>query len=229
MKIKQTNYRWLVVVFCIAACITVAPVNAQWTGGLEGGTVFRDGGNATRLRVKLENRVRPLSHYLYADWIRGGGDNSYQAGYLPRYWFDDNRYLFGEASTLVDRALSIDQQHQFTIGAGYLFKPNRNSALRFEAGLGHQQTEFVGETEADDTFTILRAAFNQSLAKLVRFELDVDAVSGEALSRVTAEASIAVRIPSGAVKFSYRARRVNPDGAESIEDEDSFVSFSYGF
>lgn len=220
----------------LAASISIAvltaptPLLAQWTGGIEGGTVFRDGGNATRLRLKVLNPARPFSHYLYADWIRGGsGENSYEAGYLPRYWFDNNRYVFGEATVLVDNPLSIDSQRQFALGAGYQLTPLKNQRLWVEAGFGLQQTEFLNETESDDSFGLVRAGFHQTLSNLFRLELDFDHVDGDELSQTTAEASIAFRIPSGSIKYSYRTRRISPDNAETIEDSDSFVSFSYGF
>ena len=213
--------------------VTMAPVTssyAAWSGGLEGGTVFRDGGNATRLRLKLQNPVRPWSHYLYVDWIRGGGGgNSYEAGYLPRYWFDNNFYTFGEASVRVDDPLSIDRQRQFVAGLGYQWRPLKNQFISVEAGAAHQRTEFRNAADVDDTLGLLRADFSQVLSNLLRLELDLDYTDGEALRQATAEASIAIRVPSGAIKFSYRTRRISPDNADTIEDSDSFVSFRYGF
>lgn len=204
--------------------------HAAWSGGLEGGTVFRDGGNATRLRLKLQNPTRPWSQYLYVDWIRGGsGGNSYEAGYLPRYWFNNNFYSFGEISVGVDDPLSIDRERQLAAGVGYQLRPAKGQFLSLEAGAAFQQTEFSNGTEADDTLGLLRADFSQVLSNLLRLELDLDYTDGESLSQATAEASIAIRVPSGAIKFSYRTRRISPDNGDTIEDEDSFVSFSYGF
>ena len=60
---------------------------AQWSGGIEGGQVLRDDGTATRLRLRANNSSRPLSHFIYADWIRADtGGNIYEVGYRPRYW-----------------------------------------------------------------------------------------------------------------------------------------------
>lgn len=204
--------------------------HAQWTGGVEGGTVFRDEGQATRLRLKLQNPVRPLSQYVYVDWLRtNDGDNAYEAGYLPRYWFGEKIYGFGEASLRVDRPVQIDRQQLFIVGAGYQLSNTKEQSLWAEAGAGIRNTRFLDDNESDDTLMLIRAGFHQILSELFRLELNFDLVDGESLTETTAEAGIAVRIPTGAIKFSYRARRLEPDAGEAIDDDDTFVSFSYGF
>lgn len=212
--------------------MALAPVSthAAWSGGLEGGTVFRDEGQATRLRLKLQNPVRPFSQYVYLDWLRtNDGDNAYEAGYLPRYWFSEKIYGFSEASLRVDRPVQIDSQQLFIVGAGYQLTSSREQSLWAEAGVGFRDTTFLDDSESDDTLALVRAGFHQILTELFRLELNFDLVDGESLTETTAEAGISVRIPTGAIKFSYRARRLDPDGGETIDDEDTFVSFSYGF
>ena len=117
----------------------------------------------------------------------------------------------------------------FILGAGYQLSASPQQSLYFEAGAGVRNTQFSNDTENDDTLTLFRAGFYQTLSSLFRLELDFDLVDGETLTETTAEAGIAIRVPGGAVKFSYRARTLDPEGGESIEDEDTFVSFSYGF
>jgi len=228
-KIKSTFLPLLVILGFLGALHT-GDVSAQWSGGLEGGTVFRDDGSATRLRLKLQNPVKPFSHYIYADWLRTeDGENSYEAGYMPRYWLTEQLYGFGEASLRVDKPLSIDTQQLFIVGAGYQLVATETQSIWIEAGAGSRQTEFLNGSDTDDTLGLLRAGFRQTLSDLLRIELDFDHVDGESLTESTAEAGVAVRIPGGAMKLSYRTRRLEPDGGEVIEDDDSFISFSYGF
>lgn len=230
MKLKTVCRK--IIPAAILPLMSLVPLDtfAQWSGGLEGGTVFRDEGQATRLRLKLQNPTRPLSQYVYLDWLRtNDGDNAYEAGYLPRYWFSNNVYAFGEASLRVDRPVQIDGQQLFIAGAGYQISNSREQSLWAEVGAGARNTQFLDDSESDDTLFLVRAGFHQILSELLRLELDFDLVDGESLTETTAEAGIAVRIPGGAVKFSYRTRRLEPDGAEAIEDDDTFVSFSYGF
>ena len=205
--------------------------HADWSGGIEGGTVFRDEGQATRFRLKAQNPDRPFSQFVYLDWLRiSGGGNAYEIGYRPRYWIGQKLYVFGEGSIRVDSTIDIDNEAVLLGGLGYALVSTQQTQLWVEAGVGSRNTEFEGAIEdTTDTFGVVRAAFSQVLANLLRFEVDLDAIQGETLLETSAEAGISIRIPAGSVKFSYRARRLDPDEGETIDDEDSFVSYSYGF
>ena len=240
----EPNYRspgllhWLCVL-ALVICWPPQTAEAQWNGGIEGGTVFRDGGTATRLRLKADKNARPLSHFIYADWIRAdGGENIYEVGYRPRYWFTNKFYSFGEGSIRVDRPLLIDNQTLVLGGIGYRLFSSPDKSLFIETGLGARRTEFLDSTDlgvdlsgsdTDDTLSLLRAGYVQILSDLLRFEFDLDFFDGESLRQTVAEAGISARIPGGAIKYSYRIRRVDPDDGNSVEDDDSFVSFTYGF
>lgn len=214
------------------------PATAEWSGGIEGGAVVRDGDNATRLRLKLSNNDRPLNHTIYADWYRtDNGDNSYEAGYIPRYWFDDRLYLFGEARYRVDKPLDIDRDILLIAGAGYQLIATADRLLWAEAGAGQRDTEFgsqqgAGLTGDDDnsyTFALLRGGYTQIFAELIRFELKADALQGEDLSESTAEIGLSVNAGGGAVKVSYRTRRLKINESPAVTDSDTVVSFDYGF
>ena len=219
--------------FIALPLLSLAPIasHADWSGGIEGGTVFRDEGQATRFRLKAQNPDRPFSQFVYLDWLRiNGGGNAYEIGYRPRYWIGQNLYVFGEGSVRVDSTIDIDNEALLLGGLGYSLLSTPQTQLWVEAGAGSRNTEFEGGIEdTTDTFGIVRAAFSQVLGNLLRFEVDLDAIQGETLLETSAEAGISIRIPAGSVKFSYRARRLEPDEGETIDDEDSFVSFSYGF
>lgn len=221
--------RFITLLLCPIFFICI-PAHAEWTGGVEGGTVIRDDGSATRLRFKAANNSRPLSHYLYADWLRtDDGENSYALGYNPRYWINQQLYAFGEARARVDKPLSIDSEQLFVAGVGYQVIASQTTSLWGEAGVGQRSTEFSDNSDNSEMLGIVRAGFYQVLADLLRFEADVDVVSGETLTETTAEAGVAIRVAGGAMKLSYRTRQLKPDGGETVSDSDSFVSFTYGF
>jgi len=217
--------------FALALLLVCAGnVHADWSGGLEGGTVLdSDGDNATRLRLKLTNETRPLSHYIYADWIRSGRDNSYEAGYKPRYWFGEALYVFGEASTRQDKPRSIERELFGLTGVGISLLNNQSQILYAELGAGYRTTEFENGLEEDDTTGIARAAFQQILADLVSLELEANTNVSEEFTRSVTEAGISVRIPGGAVKYSVRSQRSKIGDADTQSSSESFVSFNYGF
>ena len=59
----QKKIKASVTLACLLFTTTVA--QAEWTGGIEGGTVLSGDENATRVRLRLANDIKPLSHYLY--------------------------------------------------------------------------------------------------------------------------------------------------------------------
>ncbi len=214
---------------------------AEWDGGIEGGTVLQDGGSATRLRLKLTNSSRPLSHFIYADWTRSdASSSSYEVGYQPRYWFGRSTYVFGDASVRQARPLNIDLETLVFGGIGIQLAASDETGFFAEAGIGQRSTEFTdtfqstftnaaGSDTTEETLTIARAGFYQVLADLVKFELDANVNSGDTVTQSTAEAGIAVRAIGGSIKVSYRLRRIDVEGLDTVEDTDTAVSFSYGF
>ncbi len=235
IRVRRGYHVFLVLLLWVCCNLFSLPAHAQWTGGIEGGTVFRDEGSATRLRLRAENQSRPLSHFVYVDWIRpDSGSNAFELGYRPRYWFSTQFYGFGEASIRTDRPILIDRQLLLIGGLGYSVISTPEQALFVEAGVGTRDTELVDidnnpQEDLSETLTLLRAGYRQVLSDLFQLEFDVDVFDGESLRQTLLEAGISVRIPGGAVKFSYRARRIEPDGGETLNDDDSFVSFTYGF
>ena len=215
-----------------SAALAVASI-AQcfaWDGGLEGGAVIRDGKNATRLRLKLFNSNRPLSQSIHVDWIRDeDGENSYEAGYVPRYWLENNLYLFGEARLRVDESISIDRETQIVAGIGTQFIQSEQQSLMIEAGIGQRVTEFTTGGEADEAFALGRTRFQQLLSEFLRLELDGEIKRSESLLDATAEAGISLSTATGVIKISHRVRRLEPDGVEGIDDSDTTVSFGYNF
>lgn len=212
----------------------LSSATADWSGGIEGGTVLNgDGGNATRLRLKLSNNVKPLSHYIYADWIRDELGNNFEVGYKPRYWFGDALYLFGEVRARQDKPRFIDRELFGLTGVGVEFLSSDTQSLFAELGVGYRTTEFESEfgneLENSDTTGVARVGFKQIFADLLSFELDADTDVSDTISSSTAEAGIAVRVSGGALKYSYRTRRFEADGSDAITSSDSFVSFNYGF
>ncbi|MEE9320118.1 MAG: DUF481 domain-containing protein [Granulosicoccus sp.] len=214
----------------IGTAIMPAVGSADWSGDIEGGTVIRDAGNSTRLRLTLANQVRPFTQDIYVEWLRDSdGGNSYQAGYVPRYWFTDNLYGFGEGRYRVDKPLAIDRELLLLTGVGVRFLNTAEHSLFAELGAGIRDTTFDSDLETSEELVIARAGFFQELAEQLRFEVNANGVHGETIDEAQAEASVALRVPGGAVRYTYRTRLIKIGDQPSLTDSDSFVSFTYGF
>lgn len=222
--------------FLIPAMLAIATATisgiaaAEWSGDIEGGTVMRDAGNATRLRLTLANQARPFTQDIYVEWLRDtNGGNSYQTGYIPRYWVTDNIYGFGEARYRVDKPLQIDQEWLLLAGVGARYLNTEEHSVFVELGAGTRSTTFESGFDTSEQLGIIRAGFFQEIAKKIRFELNANGVLGETIDEAQAETSIALRVPGGAVRYTYRTRFIKIGDHPSLTDSDSFVSFTYGF
>jgi len=211
--------------------LIILPTQAEWTGGVEGGAVVRDGKTSNQLRLILQNDSRPLSHYIYAEWIRTDDDDSYEAGYRPRYWFSPALYGFGELTYRVDKPLNIDRETTEAIGVGYQLLANNAQSAYVELGAGARQVVFTDEQLEDvsQPFARARAGFSQTLADLLRLELETSVVSSETVTESQAEVGVAVNLGASAIKYGYRIIRLNYEGQDAITDDTQFVSLNYAF
>jgi len=210
---------------------------AEWTGGVEGGQVLQGKEKGTRLRFKLSNSERPFSQTFYADWVRGNeNSNSYEAGYTPRYWFSDQTYAFGEGSLKTSKSFNIDQQIRALAGVGIQLLNTDSQSLFAEVGAGQVATTFdfndetTGKAFKETTgIATARLGAAQTLSDLIKLELNADYSTAKDLVTTSAEAGISLRIPGGAVKYSYRLRSSTFGDNDAIDEADSSVSFNYGF
>lgn len=222
---------------CIIGSIALSfPVlsQADWTGGIEGGTVIDGDETGTRLRFKASNSDRPFSQQIYADWIQGDG-NGYEIGYIPKYWFSDKTYAFAEGSIRTAKSQLIDREARVLGGLGIQLISTDSQSLFAEAGVGQVSTKFTtvdidGENTTSDT-QIAQARFGavQTLSDLIKFELDGVYSTAEDIVQSSAEAGISLAIPGGAIKYSYRVRSTEVGDADPVSNTDSSVSFTYGF
>jgi len=222
--------------FLISAWLSIASATlpgiaaAEWSGDIEGGTVVRDAGNSTRLRLTLANQARPFTQDIYVEWLRDTvGGNSYQTGYVPRYWVTDNLYGFGEARYRIDKPLQIDHELLLLAGIGARYLNTDEHTFFAELGAGTRSTTFESGLDSSEQLGIVRAGFFQEIAKKFRLELNANGVLGETIDEAQAEAGIALRVPGGAVRYTYRTRLIKVGDHPSLTDSDSFVSFTYGF
>ena len=214
---------------CLIALASGA-AGADWSGGVEGGTVVRDGGSATRLSVSLVEDGRPLTHALRADWLRYDEGSGYRAAYVPRYWLSEALYLFGDLEARRDRPFGIEAGYRGIVGGGYRVLDTATQGLGVELGLGGRHTEFELGGEESEGLALARAAYRLTLVDDLRFGLDAEILQGETLGEVHAEASLAYRVPGGgAIRLGYRVRRLSRDGAPTIEDDAPSLSLTYGF
>ena len=216
----------------VLSLATMHSARAEWSGGIEGGTVFRDSGNAARLRLTLRNNERPLTHYLYAEWLRGGSDdNSYSLGYNPRYWFNQTYYTFGESRIRQDEPLDIDQEIQVIAGVGGQFISDADQALYAEVGLGGRSIDFEGVDDAsNEAIGVARLGYSRTLADTIKLDFALSgSQSSDEVTEASTEVGLSLRIPSGAVRVAYRTRYIKVDDFDSVTDDDTFLSFDYSF
>lgn len=218
----------LIALACSAASWSV--LAEEWTGGIEGGSVVRDGDNATRLRGHLSLNERPLSHYLYAEWYRSDTD-SVELGYKPRYWLNDKLYTFADARLRQEKELGIDRDTLLIGGLGMQLIATAKQQLWVEAGVGYRLLDFTSETGLDDTdeeVGTLRGGASQVLSDLFRLQLNADVFSGPSYTQSQLEAGVSMRISQGAITLSHRLRRVDIDGIDAVDDSETALSFTIG-
>lgn len=207
---------------------------ADWTGGLEGGSVVRDSETATRLRLVLRNDNRPLNQYIYAEWLNGGSDdNSYAIGYNPRYWLDDIFYVFGESSVGVNDQLNIDRDVQVVAGVGGQFLASEEQGFYAQIGVGGRSLEFDFDDDATtQTLALIRAGYYRQFLDMFKFDIDASgSSSSEDVTEANIDTGLSLRVSGGAaVRVGYRSRYLDAGGdAGSQTDDDVGISFTYGF
>ena len=232
------SFRWLLSAAMVVSLVsslalaTATSALAEWTGGIEGGTVVRDSGNATALRLALRNNERPLSHYVFAEWLRGSaGENSYSVGYNPRYWISDKNYLFGETELGTDELFGIDREIRAIVGVGSQFINTPDQSLYAEVGVGGRSIDFDdAEDVSSEALGVARLGFQRKIIDLVRLDLLTSGTrSSEDVTEGSVEAGVSLRIAAGAVRLAYRNRYLKVGDRDSITEDDTFVTFSYGF
>lgn len=213
------------------ATLTFVPSNAwsEWTSGVQGGAVVRNGDTSNRLRAFVSNQSRPLSHYLYADWIFSSGDDSYELGYRPRYWFTPALYSFGELSFRSDDDIGIDSETTEALGAGYQFLNTDTQSAFAELAIGAQQMSFTNSTLDDlsQFFTQARAGYSQSIGKAARFQLNGSARFSDDIQESVAEVGITVFVNTLAVTLGYRVIEQRIFDLPAISDDTTTVSLNY--
>ena len=223
------KYSSLVLLLC---ALTLPAANAaEWTGGVEGGSVIQNGDSATSLRLVASLDERPLSHYVYAEWVRSN-DNSYELGYKPRYWFNDTVYGFGEGRLRLDDTVSIDRNTSIIGGLGIQLVATAARQVTLEAGVGYQLIEYAEVTGLDELGSgvgLVRGSASQILSDLFRVELNADIFTSDSYLESNLEAGVSMRLAQGAIKISRRIRRIDNDGLAEIDDSDTTVAFTVGF
>lgn len=205
------------------------PSLADWDAGLEGGAVIRNGEQSSRLRFSLNNATRPLSHYLYADWILNSGDDSYEAGYRPRYWFNANLYALGELTFRTDKPIGIDRETTQTLGVGYqlLSTPTQSAFVELAAGARQLVFSQVGLEDVNQPFTRARASYQQTLSDIARFSLNTTGNFSDAVTETQADIGVTFYLNTLAVTVGYRVIQQRIDGQPAITDDTTGIAFNY--
>ena len=217
----------LVFAILLTICTTV---RADWSGGLELGTQLGSD-ESPALRLNLRNQGIPLSHHLYLDWIHESGSSRYRLGYNPTYTISQSIYSFGQFSVEQDEPGDIEREVNARIGIGnHLFRTN-NSRLTLQAGLGGSRLKLADRSEQTDGFLFAGGLFSSKLIGLLKLEAMVELRLAEDQTVSTGQAGISFRVgPNTALKYAYSMKRYDFDsGTEDIVNEDSFLTFTYGF
>ena len=202
---------------------------AQWTGGVEAGTRLGSEERPT-LRFFARNQSDPLSHFAYLDWIRDSGGSNFRLGYNPTYNISRSFFSFGRFSIERDDFDGIDQAADALIGIGNNLFQQGDTRVRVETGIGVQQREFTGGNSETDGFLFLGGQVISKIQNLLRFDVDLEAQLGESQNTLEGEVGIAYPIAGGvALRYAYRVRRFEVDGADDIVNEDNFFTLTYGF
>ncbi len=212
-----------------AALLAPSSAVADWDGGIQGGAVIRNGVQSNRLRLSLTNDVRPLSHYLYADWIINSGDDSYEAGYRPRYWFTDVFYSFGELTFRTDKAIGVDRETTESLGLGYQLLNTQTQSAFVEVAAGARQLTF-SDTNLEDLsqpFGRARASYAQRLGEILRLGLDASTTVSDEITESNAEIGLTLNLNTFAVTLGYRVIQQRINGQPAISDDTTTLSFNY--
>ena len=223
--------RVLLLMMCGSGVASNFAFASGWNGGIEGGTVVNSSGNQTRLRLTLNNETRPLTHNLYVEWLRGiEGSDGFSVGYNPRFWFNDKFYIFGESRLRTDETFAIDRELLLLSGVGGQLLNSEAHSMYVELGLGARRIEFESQEETTQGLGIVRLGYFRVLADLVKLDLDINGTQSEDdISEVRGEVGLSLRIPSGAIRYAYRSRSIKVGDSDTVTDDDSFISFTYGF
>lgn len=211
-------------------------VSAEWTGGVEGGTVLDGENPKTSLELILKNQDRPFSQEINAEWLSDSdGYNTYELSYEPKYWFSDMTYAFGEGAIKTFGAASLDD-YQRLLGGGVGIELINTDTQNLFAEVGvFQVTSIVAATELSAEFneSVVSSGFavggTQLIADLIKLEIDAEYLTSDNLDVSTAEAGISVKIPNGALKYSFNYISSTIGEAESIENSSSSISVKYNF
>ena len=235
--ISRTNTRRAIhvtlalIVTLVMTSITpsVTFAQAQWQGGVQGGAVIRNGEQSNRLRLSFTKDDRPISQNVYADWIFGSGDDAFEVGYRPRYWFDPSLYAFGELNVRTDPLVAIDLETGQTLGIGYQLLRTASQAASIEVGAGARQISFDDESLEDlnQPFGRARVSFLQLLGETSRFQFDGASTFSDEVTETSAEVGVTLQLDTVALTLGYRVINQRIDGLPSVTDDTTTFSIGY--
>lgn len=222
--------------FIFSAFVLPMSVSAEWGGNIEGGSVFGGDTRGTRVGVEVFNRSRPLTHEIELEWVgTSSGTSTYEASYVPRYWFSKNSYVFGEANIRTFEELSFDNTRRaFGGGLGTRLIDTPTQILNLEAGLTQVTffdvaTDVTPEFEDSTLFAGATLDGSQLIYDLVRLEIEGSFLTAEDINQFGAEIGISVRVAQGAIRYRYRYVGIDVEGLDLLSTNTSAISFDYGF
>jgi len=226
-KARQSAATLLLIL--VAALLTPSAAYAEWTGGITGGAVIRNGDRSNRIRLTAQNPSRPFTQLVYLDYIINDGEDSFELGYRPRYFITDSFYGLLELSARTDDPIGINRETTEALGIGYQFLQTQTSSAYVEIAAGARQISFTNTLieDTNEPFTRLRANYSQLISDVGRFNFDLSGRASEVATESSAEVSFTLNLANFSVTLGYRVINQNISGQPSFTDDTTTFSFGY--
>ena len=140
--------------------------------------------------------------------------------------------MFGDGSYHLGGSPQIDHESRVLAGAGLQLISTAQRQAWFEGSLGYRVTGYasdVGIEESSEALGIMRGTGFQVLADLFKIDVDGSLTGSELQLQAELEAGVSMRLPQGAIRFSYSVRRTDIDGVEPVNDSGSAIGFTVAF
>jgi len=174
---------------------------AEWSGGIEGGSILQGDVKGSNIELNLTNNERPFSQEINAEWLRADeGDDVYSAEYLPRYWLTDATYVFGVAGLTTFGSPNLDDYRR-DLGAGIGIELINTETQNLFAEIGGVQQTSIREAtpllqEVDESVVSSGVTVGgyQIIAEVLKIQADTSYFTSDKQNAAEAEIGISYRV-----------------------------------
>lgn len=191
-----------------------------WTGDAELGYSSSGGNTDTTIvngKIDMDNAVASWRHNFFGDayYTEDNGSKTaerYAMAYKPKYFIDDENYLFGLLRYDQDKFSFIDQRTTEVIGVGRQFINTAIQYLDGEVGIGARQTDYKVDPSTvslDDgeTIAFLGGKYTGKISDNARFSQILRMEFGDQNNYTESITGLGLSIVGNlSAKISYTAR-----------------------